>query len=61
MQNNSLLATLAGAAAFALAAHPAAAPPPSGGVDWSGPYVGLNLGWNGAGTQASAAAPPPIR
>jgi outer membrane immunogenic protein len=56
MQSFSLATTaLAGAVAFAFAvpalAQPAAGAAP-GTVDWSGLYVGLNAGWNGANTQA---------
>ena len=57
MQSFSLTTTaLAGAVAFAFAV-PALAQPASGAapgtVDWTGAYVGLNAGWNGANTQAS--------
>ena len=57
MKNRSFVLTaLAGASACALVA-PAFAQPPAAGpapdtVDWNGPYVGLNLGWTGANSQA---------
>lgn len=56
MKSLSLLTTAAmGAAAFAACAAPAAAQPPaSGEVDWSGPYVGANVGWSGSNSQALA-------
>jgi len=43
---------LAGAAAFAFAV-PALAQPASDTVDWTGPYVGLNVGWTGSNNVAT--------
>jgi outer membrane immunogenic protein len=49
-------AAVAGVGACALAlpalAQPSGPGPAPGTVDWNGPYVGLNVGWNGAGSQA---------
>jgi outer membrane immunogenic protein len=60
MQSYSLTtAALAGVAALALAVPALAQPgpaPASDTVDWTGPYVGLNAGWNGTGTQARPGA-----
>jgi outer membrane immunogenic protein len=56
MKSVSFVTTaLAGAIGFAMASSAAAqpaGPPPSGQVDWSGVYVGLNTGWNSANSQA---------
>jgi len=43
---------LAGAAGLAFAV-PALAQPASDTVDWTGPYVGLNVGWTGPSSQVS--------
>jgi outer membrane immunogenic protein len=53
-----VVASLAGASGCALGL-PALAQPPAAGpapdtADWNGPYVGLNLGWTGANSQARA-------
>jgi outer membrane immunogenic protein len=55
MPSFSLTTTaLAGAAAFAFAVPALAQPAPaSDTVDWTGPYVGLNVGWTGSGNQAT--------
>src|ERR1700761_5541416 len=42
----------AGACAMAFAASAQPAPPPPDTVDWNGPYVGVNAGWEGAASQA---------
>jgi opacity protein-like surface antigen len=42
---------LLGASGLALIACPAAAQPAAPSVDWSGVYVGANVGWNSSATQ----------
>jgi opacity protein-like surface antigen len=55
MKMSSFVTTaLLGAAGLALIAAPASAQPNAAATyDWSGPYVGLNAGWNSANTTAS--------
>ena len=55
MKSFSLFATaLLGASSLALIAGPALAQPAAPGTfDWSGPYVGLNAGWNSANSSVS--------
>jgi opacity protein-like surface antigen len=52
MKSFSFVATaLLGASGLALVSGPAMAQPDNGTVDWSGVYVGANVGWNNAATQ----------
>jgi len=54
MKLSSLAATaLLGASSLAFVAGPALAQPAPGTSDWSGPYVGLNAGWNSTNTSVS--------
>jgi opacity protein-like surface antigen len=52
MKSFSFVTTaLLGASGLALIASPAAAQPAAPAVDWSGVYVGANVGWNSSATQ----------